>query len=91
MYALSSIVKAKFNLLFLKEKQSPPLKVRQKQYTSAFVEEMTERKKLFFCGTQKQTDFLWDTDAIQVKKKKQLKNPLDIQQATKNSPVISSL
>lgn len=53
MYALSSIVKAKFNLLFLKEKQSPPLKVRQKQYTSAFVEEMTERKKLFFCGTKK--------------------------------------
>lgn len=48
MYALSSIVKAKFNLLFLKEKQSPPLKVRQKQYTSAFVEEMTERKKIVF-------------------------------------------
>lgn len=47
MYALSSIVKAKFSLMFLKENQSPLLKAKQKQHTSAFVEEMTERKKWF--------------------------------------------
>lgn len=68
MYALSSVVKAKFNLMFLKEKQSPPLKVRQKQYTPAFVEEMTERKHCFSM-VLKNKQFLWDTDAIQVKKK----------------------
>lgn len=62
-YALSSIVKAEFNLMFLKENQSPLLKAKQKQHTSACVEEMTERKKCFsmelknkdnFFGTQMQ-------------------------------------
>lgn len=66
MYALSSIVKAKFNLMLLKEKQSPPLKVRQKQYTLAFVEEMTERKHCFSM-VLKNKQFLWDTDASQEK------------------------
>lgn len=67
--------------MILKENQSPLLKVRQKQYTSAFVEEMTQRKIKGFPWFSK-TEFLWDTDAIKVKKKAQLKNPLDIQQAT---------
>lgn len=39
--------------MFLKEKQSPLLKVRKKQYTFVFVEEMTERTKMFFHGSQK--------------------------------------
>lgn len=65
--------------MFLKETQSPLLKVRQKQYTSAFAEEMTQRKKSGFPWFSK-IEFFWDTDAIKVKKKTQLKNPLDIQQ-----------
>lgn len=38
--------------MFLKKNQSLLLKVRQKQYTS-FVEEMTERTKMLFHGSQK--------------------------------------
>lgn len=45
MYVLSTTVKVKFNLMFLKEYQSPLIKAKQRQNTSAFVEEMTERKK----------------------------------------------
>lgn len=59
MFAWSSIVKAKFKSL----NQSSLLKVKQKQHTSALVEDMTERKKFFpmelknkgnFFGTQMQ-------------------------------------